>query len=237
MSGRTIALIPARGGSKRFPGKNVHPFNGKPLAAWTLDFAHDCGLFDDIYLNTDMAEVVALAHNGMKLCARPPELAHDKATLLEVIRYTCQEESFCSDDILVLLPVTGPLRTRTDLELGLDQFHNSDRNHTVVSVNESPYPAGMLWTKEGSDALIPLLPERYSVTTQKQHHQTTYQFNDLFVIDSVEGFFHRERNLFGLDPHAVVIPQERSMPIDYEFQFVLAEALYMRGIVDGIFNT
>lgn len=234
MSGRTIAIIPARGGSKRFPGKNIHEFNGRPLAAWTLDFAKTCGLFDEIYLNTDMAEVEALVQGGIQLCQRPPELANDMATLLDVIRYTCHRANLESDDILVLLPVTGPLRTKDELKTGLDTFRDSGGNRTVVSVNISPYPAGMLWSMGEDGVMQPLFPDSYQ-TTQKQRHQATYQFNDLFVIDSVRRFLNPERNLFGEEPRAVVIPPERSMPIDYEYQFFLAEALYRKGIKDGYF--
>jgi len=235
VSGRTVALIPARGGSKRFPGKNVHPFNGRPLAAWTLDFSRTCGLFDDVYLNTDMAVVEALVQEGIRFCPRPPELAHDKATLLDVIRYTCRSEGLDGDDILALLPVTGPLRTKHEMKAGLDAFRDSGGDRTVVSVNISPYPAGMLWTMGGDSVMKPLFVDSYQ-TTQKQRHQATYQFNDLFVIDSVKGFLNPERNLFGDEPRAVEIPPERSMPIDYEHQLFLAEALYRKGIEDGYFT-
>jgi len=235
MSGRTIALIPARGGSKRFPGKNMHLFNGKPLAAWTLDFARTCGLFDDIYLSTDMPEVEAFAKQGIQCCPRPSELAHDKATLLDVVRYTCRSEGLDGGDVLALLPVTGPLRTKSEMKAGLDAFRDSGSNRTVVSVNTSPYPAGMLWSMGDDSIMKPLFLNSYQ-TTQKQLHQATYQFNDLFVIDSVEGFLNPERNLFGDEPMAVEIPLERSMPIDYEYQFFLAEALYQKGIEDGFFD-
>jgi len=235
MGRRTIALIPARSGSKRFPGKNMHPFNGRPLTDWTLEFARTCGLFDEIYINTDMDEVKALVKGGIRYCPRPPELAHDRATLLDVIRYTCLSEKLDNDDILVLLPVTGPLRTKDEIRAGLDAFSNSGCDRTVVSVNISPYPAGMLWSMGVDSVMEPLFHDSYQ-TTQKQQHQDTYQFNDLFVIDSVEGFLSPERNLFGDEPMAVVIPMERSMPIDYEYQFLLAECLYRKGEDEGFFN-
>ena len=226
MSNRVIALIPARGGSKRFPGKNIAPFNGRPLSSWTLDFACNSNIFDLIYLNTDIDEVISQAADDIKICPRPNELAHDNSTLLEVIQYTCTEEKLAEDDIVVLLPVTGPLRTTADIYNGLALFRESGANRTVVSVNENPYPAGMLWYKDESEHLEPVFPELYKTTLQKQKHKETYQFNDLFVIDSVAGFMDPDRNLFGLETLATVIPQERSMPIDYQYQFVLAEALH-----------
>ena len=104
---------------------------------------------------------------------------------------------------------------------------------TVVSVNVNPYPAGMLW-KLNDNNLEALFPNQYK-TTQKQKHQLTYQFNDLFILDSVEGFLKENRNLFGENPVAVVIPPERSMPIDYQYQFKLAEFLFKNGIENSIF--
>lgn len=228
MSGRTIALIPARGGSKRFPGKNVQPFNGKPLAYWTLSFCTQSGLFDEIYLNTDMPEISAMAGERVRQCPRPESLAGDSATLLDVIRYTCDQERFSADDLVVLLPVTGPLRRVEDVRGAIEKFRAAEGERTAVSVCESPYPAAMLFTKDDDDVLSPLFRDQYKKTLQKQRHAKTYQFNDLFVIDRVAGFREPDRNLFGDHPLAVEIPPERSMPIDYSFQFQLAEFLHAR---------
>ena len=230
MKRRVVSIIPARKGSKRLENKNVKRFCGKPLAHWTFDFVENSNIFDVNYVSTDIDELEkeVEGRDNFKFCVRPFDLAKDGATLLDVIRYTCVEESLDKKDIVVLLPVTGPLRVLSDIEGAVNVFLKGD-GETIVSVSESPYPAGMLWKKDDNNALYPLLPDEFHRTTQKQKHFPTYQFNDLFVVDSVEGFLDPERDLYGNRTKAYLVPPERSMPIDYQYQYSLAEQLFVMG--------
>jgi len=236
MNRRVVSIIPARKGSKRYKNKNIEKFCGHPLALWTFAFADNSGIFDVNYVNTDILELQneVERHNNFKFCVRPDELAGDTSTLLDVIRYTCESEGLDDNDIVVLLPVTGPLRTVQDINSGIEAFLQDDRN-TVVSVSQSEYPAGMLWKKDDIEQLHPLFPEEMNRTTQKQRHFSTFQFNDLFVIDSVAGFLQQDRDLYGKKPIAQVIPPERTMPIDYRHQFYLAEHLFKLGQTENVF--
>ncbi len=221
-----IALIPARSGSKRYRNKNITKFCGQPLTKITLDFALKCAFFDRIVLSTDIPEIIQMKPEGVELCERPGQLAGDNATLLEVIQYTSSKLKLGSEDVVVLLPVTGPLRLQDDITAGIELFEKFDCRKTVVSVSKNPYPATMLWKKQDDFSLTPLFPEEYSKTLQKQKHESAYMFNDIFVMDSVENYKRPGRNLFGETPVFIENPPERSMPIDYEWQFKLAEVLY-----------
>jgi len=237
MKKKIISIIPARNGSKRFVNKNIEIFCKFPLALWTFNFLQKCNLISEGYVNTDIPLLINSIKNYSKLkkCDRDISLAQDDATLLDVIRDTCNKKSLNKNDIIILLPVTGLLRTQEDISRGIETFIKGD-GETVVSVSESSYPAGMLWKLENNNLLNPLFPDEFKNSTQKQKHFSTYMFNDLFVIDTVEGFLEENRNLYGNKTKAFLVPQERFMPIDYKYQFFLAEKLFELGQKSGIYS-
>ncbi|HAS1172129.1 TPA: acylneuraminate cytidylyltransferase family protein, partial [Enterobacter cloacae] len=116
-----IALIPARGGSKRLPDKNIKLLNGKPLIAWTIIAARESGLFDDIIVSTDSENIASLAKKfGANVpFIRPQNLSDDTATTAEVVRHAVdfiQQAEKVSIDIICLLQPTSPLRTATHIK-------------------------------------------------------------------------------------------------------------------------
>ena len=122
INGKTVlGVIPARGGSKRFPGKNVAPFRGKPLVAWAMDTGLKSKYIDTLVCSSDdrgLAEI-ALCHICIFL-DRPPELATDTATSEDVLRHAL---TFYPADIVVLLQPTSPLRTTGDIDTCIEMFH------------------------------------------------------------------------------------------------------------------
>ncbi len=120
--GKTVlGVIPARGGSKRFPRKNVASFRGKPLLVWTIEAAEKSEYIDTLICSTDDPEAALLATGaGCHLLHRPAELATDEATSEDVIRHALK--SYPSD-IVVLLQPTSPLRTTEDIDACIQMFH------------------------------------------------------------------------------------------------------------------
>lgn len=226
MNHEIIAVIPARGGSKRLPNKNTKPFAGRPLVTWALDFALTAGLFHRVILTTDEPEVAALADEGVTFCPRPPELAHDNATLMEVIWWLIDHLNLPDNAIVVLLMPTGPLRLQADLVTCLQRFTQAGERHTVFTVGLNPNPPATLWLQEEDGLLAPLMARKSQKDTRKQNHPSTYFFNDLILLDSVANYRNRARDLFGPTPIGVISPDERSVPIDYPVQFELAEYLF-----------
>lgn len=219
------ALIPARAGSGRLGNKNVLPFHGRPLYQWTLDFALDCGVFDRVFVSTDIEELQREAQGRAELMERPAELASSDATLLEVIQHSIQLYALDPDSLLVLLPVTGPLRVKGDLNEALQKFHTNDGHRRVVPVSPNLHPPALLWEIE-DDCLKPRETSDDPKFTQKHKHRLTYLWNDLFVLDSCRNWLRSDSNLYGERPVPLEIPAERCMPIDYPVQFRLAEALF-----------
>lgn len=219
------AFIPARAGSNRLPNKNALPFHGRPLYEWTVEFAIRCGLFDEIYVSSDMGEVRERVPDECIVLERPSHLADSNATLLELIQHTILHQNWDKKDILVLLPVTGPLRVKRDLEEGLQLFQANKAERTIVPVSLNLHPPALLWEIDDG-YLSPRETSDDPKFTQKHKHRPTYVWNDIFILDSCQNWLDKNRNLYGDKPIPLEIPAERNMPIDYPVQFHLAETLF-----------
>jgi CMP-N,N'-diacetyllegionaminic acid synthase len=117
---RILALILARGGSKRLPGKNIRPLAGKPLLAWSIEAARACAEIGDVVVSTDDEAIasVARAHGGRVPFLRPPALARDTSTSADAALHALtflREQEGASFDAVLLLEPTSPLRASTDL--------------------------------------------------------------------------------------------------------------------------
>jgi len=109
-----LAVIPARGGSKRCPRKNLKFFRGKPLVLWSIEAAQESKLIDTVVVSTDDWEITGLAMKYVPVITRPPELATDTATNEDVLRHAIK--IFPGHDWVVLLQPTSPLRTPEDID-------------------------------------------------------------------------------------------------------------------------
>lgn len=137
---RLLGLIPARGGSKGIPGKNLRPLGGRPLLAWTAEFAraaHRAGLLDRVVLSTEDDELAALgAELGLEVpFRRPAELAQDDAPTLPVMLHALDtlEGQGARFDAVCLLQPTSPFRRLVDLEAAVHRFRRGDVD-TVLSM-------------------------------------------------------------------------------------------------------
>ena len=123
-------VIPARGGSKRFPGKNLATLNGIPLIAHSILFALQNKLGADVYVNTDDSQISRIAKEyGAKVTQRPPELALDTTPTVDVmkqqIKYFEENQIYC--DAIILIQVTNPIRPEGLIELAVKAFEESGR--------------------------------------------------------------------------------------------------------------
>ena len=115
-----IAIVPARGGSKRLPGKNLLLLGGKPLLQWTLEAASASKYLDEIIVSSDDPEILSVAtENGVSAKLRPNELSSDTAGTVDTILYALSKyaEDF---DYVVLLQPTSPLRNVDDIDFSIE---------------------------------------------------------------------------------------------------------------------
>lgn len=119
-----LGLIPARGGSKGVPNKNIRMIYGKPLIVWTIERALQSRLIDEVIVSTDSEEIAAVARkNGAQVMMRPAELATDTASTQDVMCYTLQKKPA---DILVLLQPTSPCRSEGLIDECIHEFIEND---------------------------------------------------------------------------------------------------------------
>jgi CMP-N-acetylneuraminic acid synthetase len=221
----TIAIIPARKGSKRVPEKNVALFRGKPLVAHSIEQALQAGIFNHVLVSTDDEKIVAIASGyPVDILQRSYELSHSDATLLNVVRDVVVRKGMDPETCIGLLLVTAPLRNVEDLRGACELFLKSDRKHAVVSVCQTINPITLYWSlQEGK--LVPVLPEGHHRNVVKHAREYAYHFNDACVFDSAKNFLAEGRNLFGNRPLPYIMPHERSIFIDYLFQLKLIQMI------------
>lgn len=137
-----LAVIPARGGSKRIPRKNIRPFCGKPIIAWSIEAARASGCFDRIVVSTDDAEIaeVALRHGAEVPFVRPAELSDDTATTIPVIAHAIAAlDAPVVPDAVCCIYATAPFLCAQDLRRGLDALTAGDCDY-VFPVTRYPFP-------------------------------------------------------------------------------------------------
>lgn len=145
-----IALVPARGGSKGIPRKNLAPLAGKPLLQWTLDAAAASETVTRVVVSTDDGEIAEVARGaGVEVVTRPAELAEDETPMLDVIRHALREIGAC--DVLVLLQPTSPLRRAEHVDGAVRLLVDSGAD-CVVSVVAVPHryePGSLMDVRDG----------------------------------------------------------------------------------------
>jgi len=222
---KIIAIIPARGGSKGLPRKNVLDLNGKPLIAHTIEAALKSDIFSKIVVTTDDKEIreVALEY-GAEVIDRPKELATDSASSLDVIEHTlhCLEEQYES---FVLLQPTSPLRTSEHIREAFHQY-KKDNAYSLVSIVQTEHPPFKMLIEEDEGKINPLFSWQ-DLTKPRQQLPTTYLTNGAIYICKSKLFLEK-KNLF--EPLCVFYKMDgrSSLDIDTKDDFELCEK-YIKG--------
>lgn len=221
-----VALIPARGGSKGLPRKNIRPLLSKPLIAWTIEEAKKCRLIDRIIVSTDDEEVrdVARKHGGEAPFLRPKGLAKDHSKMVDVIVHALDRLKASGDryDLFVLLQPTSPLRIAEDIERAIKLFF-SKKAKAVVSVCEAehhPCLANML----PRDNCMKNFMRAGVMDKNRQEFPKYYRLNGAIFAANC-GYFRRYKSFYGKNSYAYIMPQDRSADIDSEIDLRLAEYL------------
>ncbi len=221
---KPIAIIPARGGSKRYPRKNVALLHGKPLLAYAVEAAKQSGIFDAVCVSSDDDEILSIAKEyGADLpLKRPPEFATDTARLIHVCRYLLehfQNEGKPYEVFGLLLP-TNPLRTANDVREAWKLFEKGNC-HGVMSVVPFIHPPQQaLRLKEGF--VEPAFGMEHMVPAQKLEKLYIEDGSITFLKSEV---FLERNELYGEKMVPYILPNERSIDIDTEFELRLAEFL------------
>ncbi|MBL8956838.1 MAG: acylneuraminate cytidylyltransferase family protein [Myxococcaceae bacterium] len=232
----TLAVITARGGSKRIPRKNLRLLGGKPLVAWMLEAALASKRLTRVVLSSEDDEILAVAGRvGASVpLRRPAELATDTAPSVDVVRHAVAEVERADArrfDAVVTLQPTTPLTVGADIDGCIAAFEET-RAETVVSVTQLqnvPHPAKLKVMGEGN-RLLPWLEE-------ERGRMAAHQLPTIYVRNGAMYVTRRdvlERNvIIGDDCRGFVMPADRSVDLNYEIDWQFLEFLMSRRGVGG----
>ena len=221
-----VAVIPARGGSKRIPGKNIREFCGKPMIAWSIEAARASALFDKVVVSTDDSRVAEVAERfGAEVpFVRPAELADDHAGTTEVISHATRWmlERGWPVDAVCCLYATAPLLAVGDLSRGLEALESGDWQYAFSATEfaASIYRA-MRRAPQGGVQMI--FPEYFPVRSQDLppalHDAAQFYWG-------TSAAWLARAPVFAEHSVPVLIPRSRSQDIDTPEDWALAEALF-----------
>lgn len=164
---KALALVPARGGSKRLPRKTLTLLSGKPLLAWTVATAFEAGIFDDVWVSSEDDEILSVASAlGARTLRRPSALADDRATVVQVAQAALQDvarQGRSYSALYVLLP-TSPLRRKETIRKAWQTFDKSGAEALMSVVRVEHPPQWALREMEGW--IEPLYPKEFELNRQ-----------------------------------------------------------------------
>lgn len=226
---KILALIPARGGSKGIPKKNIHLLAGKPLIHYTIRAAKECRFIHQIIVSTDDNEIASVAvSEGANVIMRPAEISNDNSPTMDAILHTLEECEIQGQgpEVVVLLQPTSPLRTSSDIHAALELFIQSGCD-SVISVVEANHPPHWNMVIEGS-YLQPIFDEK-SLKMRRQDLPRTYLPNGAIYIASTETL-KLNQSFYCPKMKPYIMAADKSIDIDSEFDLFFTEALIKLGV-------
>ena len=226
MDAKTIAVIPARGGSKRIPRKNIKPFCGKPMIAYSIEAAIRTGIFDEIIVSTDDEEIADIAKNAGASVPfmRPKELSDDFTATGAVIEHAIKFLQARDDRIKFVCTIyaTAPLIDEFYIKLGLEKLRASNAKN-AFSCTSMPFP---IWRtfKLAKDGRCEMF-WRENFAKRSQDLEEAYQDAGQFYWTNLDAPSSDEI-FFGRDSIAIVLPRHLVQDIDTPQDWIRAEFLY-----------
>ena len=219
-----VALIPARGGSKRVPRKNVRLVGGRPLIAWTIDIAQRCPVLDKVIVSTDDGEIAHIAQQLGALVPflRPPELSTDDARSVDVMLHALDwlEAHGEYPHWLVLLQPTSPLRAPEDVQGAFELARTMDADAVIgVTVWDIPW-SHMAFLRD--DGTLSLAEDGERLTSSLRGLNVV--INGAVYVSKVAAL-RQYRSLFAGQVYGYVVPRERSLDIDTEWDLHIADLI------------
>lgn len=221
-----LAVIPARGGSKRIPRKNIKPFCGKPMIAWSIEAALASGCFDAVIVSTDDTEIAEVArHYGADVpFMRPAELSDDYAGTVPVIRHAT--EWFIANgqapDQVCCIYATAPFVTGEDIRRGFDALANNDCDY-AFSVTSYAFPIQRAIRITPADRVEMFNPEHFN--TRSQDLEEAYHDAGQFYWGRASAWLEG-KILFGTYSVPVKLPRHLVQDIDTPEDWERAEWLF-----------
>jgi N-acylneuraminate cytidylyltransferase len=227
---KILAIIPARGGSKGIPRKNIRFLAGKPLIAYSIGAALKSKYIDRVVVSTEDEEIAEISKRyGAKVIERPEELATDTAptepVLEHVVKWLKEYEGY-KTEIIVLLQPTSPLRNSKYIDEALDIFLSSDYD-SLLSV----CPSHVFIWKMSENSAYPINYD-FKNRPRRQDKEPNYKENGAIYVTEYKNLM-KNHNILGGEIGLYIMLEEYSIEIDTEFDFWLCEQIINRQRGDG----
>ena len=222
-----IAVIPARGGSKRIPRKNIRDFCGRPMIGWSITAALESGCFNRVIVSTDDTEIARIARDlGAETpFVRPATLADDYTPTVPVVRHAIEQveaETGLLCGAICCLYATAPLVRTTDLQHGLTVLQQRGSGF-AVSVTSYPAPIQRALRIDSNGMLAMIAPENMLVRSQDL--EEAWHDAGQFYWGARAAWFS-DNPLLGASAAAVALPRARVQDIDTLEDWATAEAMF-----------
>jgi len=221
-----IVVIPARGGSKRIPLKNIKPFYGKPMIAWSIEAAKACGLFDHIIVSTDDANIarIAVQHGAEVPFERPAELSDDFTGTGAVVKHALEWciANIGPVDFVCTLYATAPFIKPQDIISGFELLKGGDCQMTFT-VTSFPFPIQRAVKIASNGSVSMFQPENFS--TRSQDLESAYHDAGQLYWATTKAVL-QDLSAFSEVSKAQILPRYKVQDIDTQEDWVRAELMY-----------
>ena len=221
-----IAIIPARGGSKRIPRKNIKEFHGKPMIAYSIEAALESNCFDKVIVSTDDSEIaeIAIKYGAEVPFIRPDNIADDYATTLDVIKHAIEftEQQGWGVENVCCIYATAPFLIPEFIKKGLQELTKSTIDY-AFSATSFPFPIQRAIRLNAQERVEMLQPEH--LNTRSQDLEEAYHDAGQFYWGTATAFLNG-KPFFSPQSKAILLPRKRVQDIDTPEDWELAEALY-----------
>ncbi len=218
---KVLAIIPARGGSKGIPGKNIKPLGGKPLIAYSIHAALEAKTVNRILVSTDDEKIAEVSRKaGAEVSMRPPEISGDKASsesaLLHVLEELAGKEDY-HPDIVVFLQCTSPLTLAEDIDGTVNSLLSQEADSAFSAIRFYHF----IWRRDQNQNAEGINHDK-SVRPMRQDREEQFLENGAIYVFRTEGFRKNHHRFFG-NTAIYEMPPQRCLEIDEPYDFELAQ--------------
>jgi len=217
-----LAVIPARGGSKRLPQKNILPLAGKPLIKWTIEASLYSRYIDKVVVSSDDEEILKISVNaGAEIIRRPKELAIDEASSFSVVEHVLSELEY-NPDYLALMQPTSPLRNNKHIDEAIELLI-SKKVDAVISVCETEHSPLWMNTLPKNGSMNQFIKTKFK-ELRSQDLPIYYRLNGAIYLSEIHSLI-TNRSFWGDQTKAYIMPKKKSIDIDTSIDFELCKIL------------
>lgn len=222
-----LAIIPARGGSKRLPHKNILDLAGKPLIAWSIEAALSSKYIDEIVVSSDDTSILEIATRyGIKTIKRPDILSSDTASSFDAVKHTIENSDHY--DYIVLLQPTSPLRKGIHIDEAIELLDSKNAD-AVISVCETDHSP--LWsnTLPSNGSLMGFIRDEVK-NKRSQDLETFYRLNGAIYLCNTKMLLNQKSFFIDTNIYAYIMDKKTSIDIDETIDFLFAETILREDI-------